>query len=94
MCYFLQRFRVSSTLQKRKKKSQLGHLQGHSDINNDKMVEKLRQWKVGALKREILEKRKLNGNITTSIHKRKPKSEQFIFTKRDTISTGMLKRMN
>lgn len=44
MCYFLQRFRVSSTLQKRKKKSQLGHLQGHSDKNNDKMVENLRQW--------------------------------------------------
>ena len=79
---------------KEKKEIPTGTLTGHSDINNDKMVENLRQQKVGTLKREILEKRKLNGNVTTSIHKRKRKSEQFIFTKRYTISAGMRKRMN
>lgn len=91
MSYFLQFFRVSSTLQNRKKKSEVGHLQRHSDINNDKMVEDLGQRKVGTLKRKILEKRKLHVIITTSLHKRKPKPAQFLLSERGTISPGMCK---
>lgn len=72
MCYFLQcSIRSKQHIAKEKKEIPTRALTGHSDINNDKMVGNLRQWKVGGLKGEILEKRKLNGNVITSIHKEK-----------------------
>lgn len=55
---FFARLQRKQHTAKEKKEIPTGTLTGHSDINNGKMIQNLRQWKVGTLKREILEKRK------------------------------------